>query len=113
MNVINKTLTILSLCAYACTTYAAPDCMDNSWQLTKKADFKELHYVSCNHDCYKDPHARLVVNRGKCSICGHFHKPRPLVMVKTVDPAALPAQKTAPKKAKNQLARLFTLKQKK
>lgn len=117
MNTFQKTVqqaakiivTILSLSAS--TLVGAPDCMDTSSHLGEKIDYKELRYVQCNHNCYKDPDARLVENRGKCSVCGHYHMPRPLVLVETANPAALPTPKKPTKrKAQNQLARLFAIK---
>jgi len=102
-------VTILSLTASALV--GAPDCMDTSSHLGEKIDYKELRYVQCNHDCYKGPDSRLVENRGKCSVCGHYHVPRPLVLVETANPAALPTPKTSSKrKTHNQLARLFAIK---
>jgi hypothetical protein len=102
-------MAIISCIAFNCALFAAPDCMDTSRPLSQSVDYKDLHYVACNHDCYKDPNSRLVENRGKCSICGHYHMPRPLVMVKTNDPASVQAPATKAK-AKNMLARLFARK---
>jgi len=96
----------ISCIAFNCALFAAPDCMDTSSHLKEKVDYKELHYVACNHDCYKDPNSRLVENKGTCSVCGHYHMARPLVMVKTDDPAAVQAPATKAQ-AKNMLARLF------
>lgn len=102
-------VTLLTLICSAQYIHAAPDCMDTSRPLSHAIDYKDLHYVACNHNCYTDPDARLVENRGKCSVCGHYHMPRPLVIVETPNPAALP---TPAKKAqaKNALAKLFARK---
>jgi hypothetical protein len=99
----------MSCIVFNTTVFAAPDCLDTSSHLKDTVDYKELRYVACNHDCYKNPNSRLVENRGKCSVCGHFHKPRPLVIVKTANPATLPAP-TKKAKAKNMLAHLFARK---
>ncbi|PKN03563.1 hypothetical protein CVU75_01565 [Candidatus Dependentiae bacterium HGW-Dependentiae-1] len=87
---------------------AAPDCLDNSWHLQQKHDFKEYHLVSqgahaCNHDCYHDPASLMTNDRGYCTVCRHYHVPRPFIIVSQkeqppVKPApALEGQKTKKK----------------
>jgi hypothetical protein len=69
---------------------AAPDCLDNSWHLQQKHDFKEYHLVSqgaqaCNHDCYNDPNSIMTQDRGYCTVCQHYHIPRPFIIVSEKD----------------------------
>lgn len=59
-----------------------PGCMDNSWHLDKKNDTKEYHYVQCNCDC---KHQKILPDRGKCLMCGHYRYPRPFIIIKKND----------------------------
>lgn len=101
--------TLLALLSH--TIPAAPDCLDNSWHLQQKHDFKEYHLVSegpqaCNHDCYNDPASLMTNDRGYCTVCRHYHVPRPFIIVSQKDlKGLLPAKETAkPKQKKHILA---------
>ncbi len=93
---------------------AAPDCLDNSWHLEQKHDFKEYHLVSmgkqaCTHDCYNDRASIMTSNRGYCTVCRHYHVPRPYIIVsqkdqKTVTPVTPAIEKKKIKKAGHILA---------
>lgn len=45
-------------------------CMDNSWYLCKRYDYKEYHPVECNCDCSK---YKQLSDRGRCAHCSHYH----------------------------------------
>lgn len=53
---------------------ASNTCMDTSWHLEKRFDYKEYHKVSCNCPCWK---YKELADRNRCSKCLHFHKPEP------------------------------------
>ena len=78
---------IVILCIGAVPLISAEsDCMDNSWHLKKKRDNKELHLVAagnhaCQHNCYSDPTSKIIGDRGFCTGCGHYHYPRPFIIV--------------------------------
>ena len=89
------------------TLMASPDCMDNSWHLAKKLDFKEYHLVSegkhaCHHNCYTDPHSTITNDRGYCTGCGHYHRPRPFIIVSQKEkPSATPVTENQAKYKKS------------
>lgn len=53
---------------------ASNSCMDNSWHLEKRYDYKEYHKTQCNCPCWK---YKELSDRGRCSKCLHYHKPEP------------------------------------
>lgn len=48
-------------------------CLDNSWNLQTRFDYKEYHPVSCNCPCWK---YKQSPDRCKCVKCGHYHDQR-------------------------------------
>lgn len=63
----------LILFAYVNMLIAAPECMDNSYHLTRRIDHRDYHYVSCNCPCQK--RYKILDQRGICTQCGHFRDP--------------------------------------
>lgn len=51
---------------------ASNGCMDTSWHLEKRFDYKEYHTVECNCPCWK---YKELSDRNRCSKCLHYHKP--------------------------------------
>ena len=52
--------------------HAAPECLDNSYHLTR-TDHKDYHAVCCNCPCEKK--YKILAQRGKCPKCLHFRDP--------------------------------------
>ncbi len=96
---------------------AAPDCLDNSWHLQQRHDFKEYHLVSegpqaCNHDCYNDPASLMTNDRGYCTVCRHYHVPRPFIIVSQKDlkgSLPTPTKETAKPKKKSHILAHYCL----
>lgn len=79
---------LIMLSTFALTIYtsqAAPDCITDTRDLTTKIDFKEYHLTECYHNCYTDPHSTLIGDRTYCTGCGHYHMPRPYIILSSND----------------------------
>jgi len=51
--------------------YAAVGCMDNSWHLKKKYDYKEYHHVHCTCPCEQQYE---IMRNGRCFKCKHLRQ---------------------------------------
>ncbi len=90
------TFIILSCSIYYHSFKAEIGCMDNSWHLQKRYDYKEYHFVSCNCPCSK---GKLLNDRGKCLSCQHYRDPQPFIIVTHNDqPASSSKQSHVSKK---------------
>jgi len=71
---MKKTIFILLIVALTHTNSMQPaiGCMDKSYHVKKKYDYKVYHYVQCNCPCHKYVHS---FDRGICPQCGHYHDP--------------------------------------
>lgn len=64
---------IISLLLSIQLAQAAPECLDNSYHLTRPSDHKNYHNVCCNCPC--EQRYEISADRGKCTKCLHYRDP--------------------------------------
>ena len=75
---IKRLLILIALLAFLLNKGAC-DCMDNSRHLQERYDTKAYYLVKdCYCPCGKGPAYKILADRGKCLMCGHYRDARSL-----------------------------------
>jgi hypothetical protein len=83
---------IITLINSVTLLHARQDCLDNSYHLKRKYDYKNYHYVACTCPCSE---YQNFSNRGECQQCRHYHVPKDWMVV-SGDKVVMRVQQTKP-----------------